>query len=389
MPVLIEAALRSAALGVAIWLVLKALHTRDVHVEKLLWTLVALVSLAMPVLMHAVALRLPPPASVVMPSSAASARLIGDFSHSASSPMLLDIYWMVTATLLLRFLVRLQRAWRLYHRARKSAAEVLAGIEVRVSDEIRAPCTFAACILLPAAFGTWSPAARAAALAHERAHVTHRDCYRLWLTTLYACVFWFSPISWLLRRRLMLLAELTSDREGLKYAKNSTAYADILIQLAAGVRPVNGAVAMSGRAHLSERIKHIMEDNMASHRLGIGRKVALAATSFVAAAFCSSCVSGPHRLSQSEDAKVPWVSGASLSQFYPAPLRKQRVEGYVVMKLTVDPAGRVTDADVVTEHPSGSGLGKAAVSAARTFQFNNTLAEPVIKTIQVKFSLTD
>jgi hypothetical protein len=49
----------------AIWLMLKALHVRDIHIEKLLWTLVALVSLTMPGLMQAVALRLPPPASVV------------------------------------------------------------------------------------------------------------------------------------------------------------------------------------------------------------------------------------------------------------------------------------------------------------------------------------
>ncbi len=388
MPLLLEAALRSTVLSVAIWLTLKALRVRDAHVEKLLWTVAVAVFLAMPVLMRAMALRLPAPAAVAMPGSEASARLFGDVSHAAVSATLLTVYWVVTGILLLRFLVRLHRASCLYRRARTAPTELLVGIDVRMSDEIAAPCTFAACVLLPSAFGSWSPAARAAALAHERAHVIHRDCYRLWLATVYSCLFWFNPISWLLRRRLMLLAEMTSDREGLRCVADSTAYARILVQLAAGARPLNAAVAMSGRAQLSERINRIMENNMNGHRLGIGRKVALATTSLVAAALCSSCVAGPHVLSQDEDSKVSWVSGAPLAQFYPAQLRKKGVQGYAVVKLTVDASGRVAHAKFVAERPAGSGLGRAAVSAARTFQFNNLLAEPVIKTMQVKFELS-
>jgi TonB family protein len=128
---------------------------------------------------------------------------------------------------------------------------------------------------------------------------------------------------------------------------------------------------------------------MNSQNLRHGRKLALVATSFMATALCSSCVSGPHVLSSAEDPKVPWVSGAPLSQFYPAQLKEHRVEGYVVMKLAIDPAGRVTHAKVVVERPAGSGLAVAAANAARTFRFNNTLAEPVIKTLQVKFAMSD
>jgi TonB family protein len=387
MPLLFEAALRSTVLSVAIWLTLKALRVRDAHAEKLLWTVVVTASLAMPMLMGAMALPLPTPPSVAIPASAASARLFGDFSHPAVSSALLVIYGVVTGILLLRFAVRLHRASGLYRRARKPGAAVLAGIDVRISDDIPAPCTFAAGILLPTAFGSWSPAARAAALAHERAHVIHRDCYRLWLATVYSCFFWFSPVSWLLRRRLMLLAEMTSDQEGLRCVADSTAYARILVQLAGGARPLNAAIAMSGRAQLAERINRIMENDMNGHSLSIGRKLALAATSFVAAALCSGCVAGPHVLSQDEDPKVSWVSGAPLAQFYPAQLRKKGVEGFAVVKLTVDAAGRVAHAKVVAERPAGSGLGKAAARAARTFQFDNLLAEPVIKTMQVKFEL--
>jgi TonB family protein len=389
MPLLLEAALRSTVLALGVWLALKALRVHDAPTEKRLWTVVVSISLAMPVLMRALALRLPTPTSVAIRGSEASARLFRDLHHPAVGAALVTLYWVVTGILLLRFAVRLRRASGLWQRARTPSAQLPVGSDVRISDEIPGPCTFAASILLPTSFGSWSAAARAAALAHERAHVIDRDCYRLWLATVYSCVFWFNPLSWLLRRRLMLLAELTSDREGLRCVGDSTAYAKILVQLAAGVGPLNAAIAMSGRVQLAERINRIMENNMDSHSLGVGRKVALAGTAFVAATLCSSCVSGPHVLSQAEDPKVAWVSGEPLSRFYPAPLRKQRIEGYVVVKLAVDPAGLVTDANAVAEHPAGSGLAVAAVNAARTFRFNNTLGESVIKTMQVKFVLSD
>lgn len=128
---------------------------------------------------------------------------------------------------------------------------------------------------------------------------------------------------------------------------------------------------------------------MTSDRLSLGRKATLSGASLTVALLCIGCASGPHVLTPSEDPKVSWVSGAPLSDFYPATLRDKRVEGTVVMRLAIDPAGRVTDANVVTENPSESGLGLAATSAARTFQFNNSLARPVIKTLQVRFALKD
>jgi TonB family protein len=388
MPLVIESALRSAALGLAALVVLKALGIRNLHTEKLLWTMVTAVSLAMPVLMHAMALPPTAPIALRIPGGDAAAGLLDDARYPTLAALLSGIYLCVTGILLLGFLVRLFRGFRLYRRAQKPTVDILR-VDLRVSAEIRCPCTFASSILVPTEFDSWGPTLRRAALAHERAHVVQLDCYRLWLATLYSCVFWFSPVPWLIRRRLVLLAELTSDQEALRCVEDATAYAEILVQLAANARPLEAAVAMSGRTHLTRRIQHIMESNMISQPLSLGHKIAFTAASLMASVMCISCASGPHVLSQAEDSKVSWVSGAGMSQFYPAELRKQRVEGDVVVKLAVDPAGRVTDANVVTERPAGSGLGAAAVRAAQTFQFNNTLAKPVIKTIDVKFALAD
>lgn len=43
--------------------------------------------------------------------------------------------------------------------------------------------------LLPTDFSSWSARKLAAVMAHERAHVLHRDCYVLWIAHLHACVF--------------------------------------------------------------------------------------------------------------------------------------------------------------------------------------------------------
>ncbi|HEY1898289.1 MAG TPA: M56 family metallopeptidase, partial [Steroidobacteraceae bacterium] len=207
MPLLLEVTIRSTALWLIAWLLLKLLRVRDAHAEKFVWTVVALASLAMPLLMRAVALPLPRSASVIVPAGAISARLLGGISHPELGSTLLSIYLIVSGLLLLRFLARLYRSFRLYHRARRPVEMVFANLNVRLSSDIRTPCTLGSTILLPVAFESWSPVARAAAIAHECAHVLHRDCYRMWLATLYQCAFWFSPFPWLLRRRLALLAE--------------------------------------------------------------------------------------------------------------------------------------------------------------------------------------
>jgi TonB family protein len=387
-PLLLEAAMRSATLGLAVWAAIKVLRIHDAHVEKLVWTLVVAASLAMPALMRTAALSVPTQTSVTVPGGFILTLLSVRPRHAAVMTALLDVYVMVTAILLLRFLMSLRSVMRLHHRAQKTGADPLTGIDLRISDSIRAPCTFAGSILLPIEFGSWSPTARAAALAHERSHVVHRDGYRVWLATVYCCVFWFNPATWLIRRRLQLLAELTSDQEALQYLGDPATYAKMLVYLAAHTSALPAAVAMSGSTHLAARINRIMEGSMNTHRLNPGRRIALASAVLVTF-LCCSCVSGPHVLSPAEDPKVSWVSGAPLGQFYPATLRKNGVEGTVVMKLIIDRAGRVTDASIVTEKPADLGFGAAAADAARTFRFDNTLARPVIKTLQVKFAMAD
>jgi beta-lactamase regulating signal transducer with metallopeptidase domain len=66
-------------------------------------------------------------------------------------------------------------------------------------------------ILLPATWREWEPAELDAVLAHEVSHVARRDALTERLSLLHRAIFWFSPLSWWLDRRLAELGEEASD----------------------------------------------------------------------------------------------------------------------------------------------------------------------------------
>src|ERR1700730_10652719 len=77
---LLESALRSLALGVAVWLGLALLRVRNPQAQMTAWTVVLVASLAMPALMHRLTVTIPaaaPPLRVVesLSSRPAAARL--------------------------------------------------------------------------------------------------------------------------------------------------------------------------------------------------------------------------------------------------------------------------------------------------------------------------
>jgi hypothetical protein len=67
---LLESALRSLALGVAVWLALALLRVRNPRAHMTAWTVVLVASLAMPVLMHRLTVTIPAaPASLMISAS--------------------------------------------------------------------------------------------------------------------------------------------------------------------------------------------------------------------------------------------------------------------------------------------------------------------------------
>lgn len=99
--------------------------------------------------------------------------------------------------------------------------------------------------------------------------------------------------------------------------------------------------------------------------------------------------SQPLLLTDDEAAKALRVipPGKPLREFYPDVLRRQRIQGKVLCRVTIDAHGRVVDAEVVNGRSTDRRLGTAALRLARAYQFDNPLHRAVVTTLPVKFSI--
>ncbi len=202
----LEAAVRSLALGLLTWLAVVALRIRNPHIEKLIWTTVLLGALAMPALMQWTIFPAQVPTTWVVASDVSIRGALIRAPGQWLSVFAL-LYAIVASLLLLRLAVAFGRVWRLRRGSSRLYGEWTQGADVRVVKGLCSPATFGSTILLPADQDAWTEAKRAAVVAHERAHVRGLDCHVQWLAALHTCVFWFSPLSWWLRKHLMKLAE--------------------------------------------------------------------------------------------------------------------------------------------------------------------------------------
>jgi bla regulator protein blaR1 len=270
MPLLLESAVRSLVLGVAVWVGLGLLRVRSPAAKSLVWTVVLIASLGMPLLVESVREASPSWAAVSLPYNPGPLLQVAEPSAIpiASAPVSLpapgwsfgwlDIvsaaYVLVAATLLLRLLTGTALTWRLMR-----AGEPLAGdAGIRISPAITVPVTFAGRILLPADASCWSPAKREAVLAHERAHIARGDFHIHLLAKLNRAVFWFNPFAWWLDSQLAELAEAASDDIAVEQVGLPLSYAEILLDVANRAGRVPTGVAMARSGAVGDRIERII-----------------------------------------------------------------------------------------------------------------------------------
>jgi hypothetical protein len=373
MDLLLESALRSLALGGAVWLGLALLRVRNPRTEMTAWTVVLAVALAMPALMDRLTVTLPAAAPALhaveqsapsRPFSATLAELTKVFpppvrgsnavppTEPAADPgpvpatpttadhrgfvrpgfdwrtLAAAVYLPVAGLMLLRLVTGLWLSWRVARAARPLHEDWTGGTDVRVSDAVATPVMFGSTVLLPATYGGWSEAKRQAVLSHELSHVAHGDFYVLLLAQLHRAVFWFNPLaSWQLAR-MAELAEIIGDDTALEIQDDPLCYAGILLDLAGGRREAPVAtIAMARVCTLRKRVERIVAGTAVPARIG-WRKRALVAMSLLPAAMISSgaIVLGVPKPSVENVAVTPAVGAppAAIVAAQPHPL-----DGYV------------------------------------------------------------
>ena len=281
MPLLLEAACRSALLGLIVLAALRLFRVRQPQVETTFWVAVLGAAVAMPLLMQITLVRLPTPAFVttgtapVLPvlhlvaPSAETVERIASVHRAVAFLVPVDwaslgwtcaatVYLTVAAVLLLRLGAGLLATWRIAETARPVRTLSTQGADVRMTDLVQAPVTVGRVILVPVAFVDWPAAKRRAVLAHEMAHVANHDFSIQLLAGLHAALFWFSPFAWWLKRRLVSLAEAVSDQSAIEGLGDHVAYAEILLDIAKGGRRLPAGIAMARPAMLRDRIERIL-----------------------------------------------------------------------------------------------------------------------------------
>jgi beta-lactamase regulating signal transducer with metallopeptidase domain len=316
-----QAALRSLALAIGVWAILRLFRVRNVLALKCAWTLVLATAFLMPLLLP-IASRLPR-ATLVLPAfmhrtapatsasgseetapsqtpepptpqhSARSATPTKSRAHRSVAPEAVPgehsvpsvpeapppqapalptfsvfaaialLYLAVSGLFLVRLVYGLMRALLLWRSAQPVSAELAAahGLRLRASAAVSSPVTIGSSVILPADFRSWDSEKLRIVLAHERSHVRQGDFYLQALAGLYTAIVWFSPLGWWLKRQLSDLAEAISDRSGLEQAASRASYAKILLEFAAAPHLTEIGVAMARSSNLSHRIERLFNES--------------------------------------------------------------------------------------------------------------------------------
>lgn len=411
MPLVLESAARATVMALIaaslLGLARRAGLRIGPYVEKSLWSAVLAASLAMPWLMHVVSVPLiPAPYLIKVVSQGVAGTALQGASHNphhALGGLCAGLYALIAGAALLRLAASGLHGWRVRGKAQVSKAPWTQGWDVRVSRQLHGPATFGRTILLPAEHVSWTAFKRAAVLAHERAHVRERDAYLLWLAQLHACVFWFNPGSWWLKRRLAWLAELAADDAALQSLGDRPGYAQILLELASQ-HSLRSTLAMSQRSHVAARIERVLSQTphpQPRRRLIMLAAVLPAALAVAALQFAPPAahaqpaaadtagnpprvVSWPPNTGAPLPAQVRW---GNLADYYPPDAKRKRVEGQVQVLVSLDSQGHAMDAQVQEEAPMGQGFGAAALNLARTMVYSNPSGQPGQFSFRVTFAL--
>jgi len=276
---MLESAFRSLMMATVVWAGIKVLRVNNVVVQKTAWILVLIASLAMPGLMqwnlpqHRAAVVVPvqelmprvvdtPAVSTttitVFPSAMATSAPIKRWSLSDWKSFVAPVYLTICAVLLLRLIVGLAMAYRIWHRAEPASVLLEPRASVRISADLQTPVTIGSSVVLPESFSEWDLHKLRVVLAHERSHVRQGDFYWQLLTGVHAALFWFSPLSWWLKKEISDLGEAISDGAAIAEARSRANYAEVLVEFAAErQRPLTG-VAMARSSNIRRRVDRLL-----------------------------------------------------------------------------------------------------------------------------------
>ena len=149
-------------------------------------------------------------------------------------------------------------------------------VRVLFSESLSVPVTWGVrrpVVVLPLEAWEWEAERIRIVMLHELAHVRRLDCVSSAIAVVASALWWFHPLQWVCRRRLRVEQERACDDVVLLDGVGPTDYAEILMEFARGLSPIEesgtarAAIAMARRSTLRDRVETILSAGSRSVRL--------------------------------------------------------------------------------------------------------------------------
>jgi uncharacterized protein (TIGR03435 family) len=137
-------------------------------------------------------------------------------------------------------------------------------------------------ILMPREAESWNPDDLKRAMIHELEHVRRGDSIWLCVARVACAVYWFHPLVWIARRKLVLEGERSCD-DAVLWHSEATVYADQLVDLARRLSKAKRlpALAMANRLDLAARVNAVLDSRQKRGRAGARALILVCAVVFL------------------------------------------------------------------------------------------------------------
>jgi TonB family protein len=251
-------------------------------------------------------------------------------------------------------------------------------------------------VLIPAAaLLALSPEALEALLVHELAHIRRGDFLANMIQTLAESLLFYHPAAWWLSRRIRQEREHCCDDAAVQACGDPLLYASALARLEELRSQPNAILELAPAAsggHLMSRIHRLLQPRAEQQSSASFLSLLLPALLLVAAlgtASYSMRASEP-MAADSKEAKVVDMDFSQIrvkhqpeAPAYPPEAKARRIQGTVVVVLTIDPEGKVATGKAISGPPE---LQDCALAYAKAWEFEPAKVKG--KPMWARFKLT-
>jgi len=249
--------------------------------------------------------------------------------------------------------------------------------DLYISEDVSSPVTFGTrspVILLPVSFIDLPPEKRDPIICHELLHVQRSDWLFAIAEETVRAVLWFHPAIWWLLGRIHLTREQVVDQAVIEHTQAPDHYVDALIAIASTRLEADLAPAplFLRKRHLRQRVSTIVKGvRMSKRRLLLTSFAVFSALPLVVGitAWQFPLNAAPQEVHDGPGVEVvggPFKVLHRAPILYPADAASKGISGGVVLSVSVNAKGEVTDAKVVSGTPE---LRRAALASVLNWHF--------------------